>query len=51
MSQEEVRIMAEISKDKSLLKIFKEGLDFHAYTGAIISNKSYEEFSELNGLP
>lgn len=47
VSQEEVRIMAEISKEKELLKIFNRKLDFHANTGAIITDTKYEKFLEF----
>lgn len=47
VSQEEVRIITEVSRDAALLKIFSEKLDYHAYTASILSGFSYSEFMNL----
>ncbi len=41
---QESRLLADISKDPTLLKIFHEGKDFHCYMGAAIVNSDYESF-------
>jgi len=42
-SQIELRIMAHLSADQSLLKAFKEGLDIHRATAAEVFNVSLDE--------
>ena len=47
VSQEEVRIFTQISRDKALMKIFKNNLDFHSYTGSLLIGTDYEHFCKL----
>ena len=47
VSQEEVRIMTQISKDAALVKIFENNRDFHAYTASFLLGMSYKDFKEL----
>nr|AYO45732.1 hypothetical protein [Caulerpa cupressoides] len=47
VSQEEVRILTQISRDKALMKIFKNNLDFHSYTGSLLIGTDYEHFCKL----
>lgn len=42
-SQIELRVMAYISQDKNLIDAFKNGLDIHSATAAILFNKSLDE--------
>lgn len=46
-SQEEVRILAEATGDEEILRIFREGKDFHTNTGAVLNKSSYEDFDAL----
>lgn len=41
---QESRLMAEKSRDFNMMQVFKDGKDFHSYTGAQISGLSYEAF-------
>nr|YP_009326860.1 hypothetical protein [Caulerpa racemosa]ANJ70786.1 hypothetical protein [Caulerpa racemosa] len=50
VSQEEVRILTQISRDKALMKIFKNNLDFHSYTGSLLIGKDYYNFCKLKEL-
>jgi DNA polymerase-1 len=45
-SQIELRILAHLSKDKSLQEAFDEDLDVHAYTASLIFNKDINEISK-----
>jgi len=47
-SSQESRLIAEKSKDPTLMNVFKNNLDFHSFTGANISMMSYEEFMQKN---
>lgn len=47
VSQEEIRIIAEMSKDPTLLKVFEKKLDFHSYTGAILNKQAYNDFLKM----
>lgn len=42
----EPRIVALLSRDETLLKMFDEGLDVHRYTAAYLFNKKEEEISK-----
>jgi len=42
-SQIELRVMAHISQDKNLINAFKNGLDIHSATAAVLFNKSLNE--------
>ncbi len=42
-SQIELRLIAEISKDKKMLEAFQKGLDFHKATAAQIYDVAYDE--------
>lgn len=44
-SQIELRILAHLSEDKSLILAFKEDLDIHAYTASLIFNVSVDKVS------
>lgn len=44
--QIEIRVMAELSRDKEMLRAFEEGLDIHTLTGSKISGRSYEEVAK-----
>nr|AYC64023.1 hypothetical protein [Halimeda micronesica] len=46
VSQEEVRILTQISKDEALLKILQNNLDFHTFTASILTGMEYDEQSE-----
>src|SRR3972149_1262813 len=41
-SGQEARLMADASQDENMLKLFNEGGDIHAFTGAQIENVDYE---------
>ncbi len=45
-SQMELRILAHVTKDKKLTKIFKEGKDIHTTTASKILNKKPEEITK-----
>lgn len=45
-SGQESRLMALRSKDETMLKVFKDGLNFHSMTGASIIGVEYEEFMQ-----
>ncbi|OGY30979.1 MAG: hypothetical protein A3A61_01910 [Candidatus Woykebacteria bacterium RIFCSPLOWO2_01_FULL_43_14] len=45
-NQIELRVMAHLSQDPALLKIFKEGQDIHTTTAAWIFNKNPEEITK-----
>lgn len=47
MAQQEVRIIAHLSKDPALLDIFKNNLDFHSYTAVKIQNMPYTKYIAL----
>lgn len=42
-SQQEIRVMAEISRDPELLRIYKEGLDRHTATAENLFNVPYDK--------
>lgn len=42
----EMRIMAQLSKDRTLIKAFKEGVDIHRFTAARISGKPLDEVTK-----
>lgn len=42
-SQMELRIMAQLSKDTSMMEAFKSGVDLHSYTAHLMFNKPLEE--------
>lgn len=42
----EMRIMAELSQDKTLIKAFREGIDIHKFTASQISKKPIEEITK-----
>jgi len=46
-SGQESRLMAIRSGDATMLKVFKEGLNFHSMTGSKIVTMDYNEFMEL----
>jgi len=43
-SGQEARLMAELSKDPLMCQIFRDGKDFHGYTGSRLGGMSYEHF-------
>ena len=43
---QESRLMAIMSGDENMLKVFEDGLDFHSMTGSRISGIEYSEFVE-----
>lgn len=45
-SQIELRMLAFMSQDDNMIKAFKEGIDLHSYTGAMILNKPIDEVSD-----
>jgi len=45
-SQMELRVMAALSKDPTLLKAYKEGIDVHAMTASLVYNVPLEEVSK-----
>lgn len=45
-SQVQLRIAAEISGDKAMIKAFQEGQDIHRITAAVITDKAIEDISE-----
>lgn len=47
-SQQEIRILAELSKDKTMQSIFDSGEDIYSKLASILFNKSYEECLEKN---
>lgn len=42
----EMRIMAQLSRDKTLIKAFKDGIDIHKFTASRLSNKPLEEVTK-----
>jgi DNA polymerase-1 len=46
-SGQEMRLMAAIAKERTMIKLFNENKDLHAYTAANIMGISYEEFLGL----
>ncbi len=46
-SGQESRLIALRSNDETLLKVFRDGLNFHSMTGAAIVGMDYEKFHEL----
>lgn len=46
-SGQEMRLMAAISKDPTMVRLFNENKDLHAYTAASIAGMDYEEFQAL----
>ncbi len=46
-SQQEMRIMAHLSKDEFLLKAYRENIDVHKLTASLIFNKPMERVSSL----
>ena len=44
---QESRLMALQSKDRTLIDIFTQGLNFHSMTGASIIGMDYEQFEEI----
>lgn len=46
-SGQEDRLMAEVSQDTMLLKIFKDDMDIHCYTAASITGRGYDELMEM----
>ena len=49
-SQIELRVLAAVSKDETMIKGFKEGLDIHAHTASVVFNVPMEEMTkELRG--
>lgn len=50
-SQIELRVLAHLSRDKNLIKAFKEGLDIHAFTaGLILGVKPKDVTEEMRGM-
>ncbi len=45
-SQVELRIMAHVSKEETLLEAFEQGLDIHAATAAIVNNVPIEQVTK-----
>ncbi|NDY74256.1 DNA polymerase [Desulfobacter hydrogenophilus] len=46
-SQIELRIAAQISGDKNMIKAFRDGVDFHSLTASIISEKAISDVTDL----
>lgn len=46
-SQVELRILAEVSRDSTLINAYKNGLDLHTITASKVLNKSIESITEL----
>lgn len=46
LSQIEVRVQAEISRDPNQLKVYTEGLDIYRYMASLVLNKPIEEVTE-----
>ncbi|MCF7908449.1 MAG: DNA polymerase I [Candidatus Omnitrophica bacterium] len=46
-SQIELRILAHLSKDKELIKAFRDNLDIHTYTASLLFGKKNDKVSEL----
>ncbi len=44
-SQIELRILAHLSEDPTLIKLFKEGEDIHAYTASLLFNRPISKIS------
>lgn len=42
-SQMELRIMAQLSKDKAMMEAFHKGVDLHSYTASLMFNKPIDE--------
>jgi len=49
-SQAELRIVADLAKEKNMIKAYRNDLDLHIITAANILNKSLDEFMELEGV-
>lgn len=45
-SQIELRCAAEISKDKTMLKAYEDGVDLHSLTASVISHKKLDEVTK-----
>lgn len=45
-SQEELRIMADVSREKSMIDAFNSGLDLHALTASRLFNKKIDEVTK-----
>ena len=45
-SQIELRVLAAVSKDETMIKGFKEGLDIHAHTASVVFNVPMEEMTK-----
>jgi DNA polymerase-1 len=46
-SGQEMRLMAAIAKEPTMIRLFNEGKDLHAFTGANIAGMGYDEFLKL----
>jgi DNA polymerase I len=46
-SAQEMRLMADIANEKTMIEFFNSGKDLHAYTAANIYDYGYEEFQKL----
>jgi DNA polymerase I-like protein with 3'-5' exonuclease and polymerase domains len=46
-SGQEMRLMAAIAKEPTMIRLFNEGKDLHAFTGASIMGMSYDGFLKL----
>lgn len=46
ISQQELRILAHLTKERDLIRAFEKGLDVHALTAAKIFNKNSEDISK-----
>lgn len=47
-SQIEIRVGAELSQDRTMLKAYSEGVDLHELTAQLISHVSKEQWNELS---
>lgn len=45
-SQIELRIIAEVANDETMIKIFNDGFDIHKLTASIVNHKSLEEITQ-----
>lgn len=45
-SAQEMRLLAWLSKDITLVRLFNEGKDLHSYTGSVLAGVDYETFMD-----
>lgn len=47
LGQAELKIIAHLTQEPTMLKIFAEGLDIHSYFGAVLLKVDYEDFMAM----